>query len=432
MIIPTRRAVLLMAAGAPLALLVAVFLPEWWFVGLVWIPAVLTLLAADRLLAPRAPEMEVQCAGVVQVGEPLIVGVALAPGRPTPRGLELAIATGPRLQPAADNRLRVGADEDRPALAFMPVRRGTDAVERLWARWPGPLGLVWRMREQAVDRAVAIVPDIRPVRDSATLLLRDAQAGEMARIDRGEGSEFEALAEWQSGMERRAIDWSHSARHMTLLAREYRIERNNQIVFAIDSGRVMCEPVGGVPRVDRAISAALLAAYSALKLGDRVSLFGFDSRPRIASGAVSGVRAFSQVQRLAAQLDYSTAETNYTLALATLSGALTRRSLVILFTEFTDQTGAELMIRAATSLMGRHLVLFVVLADDELETMAAAEPGNVDDVSRAVIAAAMLRERRLVVSRLRHLGIHVLEARHDAVGPALVRQYLDFKRRNLL
>lgn len=423
---------LLMAAGAPLALLVAVFLPAWWFVGLVWIPAVLTLVLADWLLAPRLPGLEVQCPGAVQVGEPLIVGVAIEPGQRTPRGLELAISTGPKLQPAADNRFAVGADEERPSLAFTPVRRGTDAIERLWARWPGPLGLVWRMREQAVERKVAIVPDIRPVRDSAALLLRDAQMGEMARIDRGEGSEFEALTEWQSGMERRTIDWNQSARHMTLLAREYRIERNNQIVFAIDSGRVMCEPVAGVPRVDRAISAALLAAYSALKLGDRVSFFGFDSRPRISSGAVTGVRAFPQVQRLAAQLDYSTAETNFTLALATLSGELNRRSLVVLFTEFTDQTGAELMIRAATSLMGRHLVLFVVLADDELENMAAAEPETLDHVSRAVIAAAMLRERRLVVSRLRHIGIHVLEARHDAIGPALVRQYLDFKRRNLL
>lgn len=233
-------------------------------------------------------------------------------------------------------------------------------------------------------------------------------------------------------MERRAIDWNQSARHMTLLAREYRIERNNQIVFAIDSGRVMCEPVGGLPRVDRAISAALLGAYSALKLGDRVSLFGFDSRPRISSGAVSGTRAFTQVQRLAAQLDYSTAETNFTLALATLSGELNRRSLIIVFTEFTDQTGAELMIRAAASLMARHLVLFVVLRDDELEEMAGAEPESVDHVSRAVIAAAMLRERRLVISRLKHVGIHVLEAAHDAVGPALVRQYLEFKRRNLL
>ena len=48
------------------------------------------------------------------------------------------------------------------------------------------------------------------------------------------------------------------------------------------------------------------------------------------------------------------------------------------------------------------------------------------------MAAELLRERRLVVSRLRHLGIHVLEAPYKSVGPALVRQYLDFKRRNLL
>jgi uncharacterized protein (DUF58 family) len=138
------------------------------------------------------------------------------------------------------------------------------------------------------------------------------------------------------------------------------------------------------------------------------------------------------MQRLAGELDYSTAETNFTLALATLAGDLTRRSLVVVFTEFTDQAGAELMIRAAASLMGRHLVLFVILNDEELESIAAAEPMTIDDVSRAVTAAAMLRERRIVVSRLRHLGIHVLEAAYDGVGPALVRQYLDFKRRNLL
>jgi uncharacterized protein (DUF58 family) len=64
--------------------------------------------------------------------------------------------------------------------------------------------------------------------------------------------------------------------------------------------------------------------------------------------------------------------------------------------------------------------------------MAEAEPQVVDDVALAVTAAALLRERRLVISRLRHIGIHVVEARHAEVGHALVRQYLEFKRRNLL
>jgi uncharacterized protein (DUF58 family) len=422
--------VLLMAAGAPPALLLGVLAPQLWFAGLVWVPMVLAFAALDLALAPRPPELKVESPGAIEIGAPLIVDVHLA-GKPI-EGIELAVATGPKLMPRAEGRARLTRDENHAAIAFLPVRRGTDAVETLWSRWTGPFGLLWRQRIDRVDRSVVITPDIRPVRSSAHLLLRDAQIGEMARIDRGEGSEFEALAEWRSGMERRTIDWNQSARHLTLLARENRIERNNQLVFAIDTGRVMCEPIDGLPRVDRAITAALLGAYSALKLGDRVALFGFDSQPRISSGAVAGTRAFPLMQRLAGELDYSTAETNYTLALATLAGQLTRRSLIVIFTEFTDPTGAELMIRAAVNLLGGHLVLFVILADDELEALAAAEPLAIDDVSRAVIAASMLRERRIVQARLRHAGIHVLEARHDQVGPALVRQYLDFKRRNLL
>ena len=38
-----------------------------------------------------------------------------------------------------------------------------------------------------------------------------------------------------------------------------------------------------------AINAALLLAYVGLKTGDRLSLFAFDARPRISTGAVSGV-----------------------------------------------------------------------------------------------------------------------------------------------
>ncbi|MGM3299115.1 DUF58 domain-containing protein, partial [Bacillus cereus group sp. BC229] len=87
---------------------------------------------------------------------------------------------------------------------------------------------------------------------------------------RGEGTEYEALAEYQPGMDRRAIDWNASARHVKLLAKEYRVERDNRVVLAIDAGRTMAEPVGGMPRVDRAVSAALLLAYVGLKLNDRI------------------------------------------------------------------------------------------------------------------------------------------------------------------
>ena len=138
------------------------------------------------------------------------------------------------------------------------------------------------------------------------------------------------------------------------------------------------------------------------------------------------------LQRVAAGIDYSASETNYTLALATLTAELQRRSLIIVFTEFTDTINAELMLSAVGTLLKRHLVLFVVLRDEELESFAAVDPVEPDDVSRAVTAAALLRERRLVITRLRHLGVHVVEAAGAEAGPALVAAYLDLKRRSLL
>ena len=194
----------------------------------------------------------------------------------------------------------------------------------------------------------------------------------------------------------------------------------------------MAEPVAGIPRIDRAVSAMLLTGWVALKLGDRVALHAFDSRPRLASGLISGAGAFPELQRLAARIDYSADESNYTYALSALSAQLTRRSMIVLFTEFTDLTSADFMIRAARRLTRQHLLLVVVLRDEELEAFVDRPPETSDDVTRAVTAAGLLKDRLLVLTRLRHLGAHVIESEHDRVGERLVEGYVDLKRRNLL
>jgi LPPG:FO 2-phospho-L-lactate transferase len=50
---------MLLAAGAPAALLLGVLLPQYWYLGLVWVPLALTLIALDALLAARAPVVAV-------------------------------------------------------------------------------------------------------------------------------------------------------------------------------------------------------------------------------------------------------------------------------------------------------------------------------------------------------------------------------------
>lgn len=436
MIYPTRAAILALLAGLPLALLAALAVPGRWYVGLAWGGAILALVAMDALRGARTGQVQagLRLPASAGVGTRLDAMLSLTFAAAAPRRVEIAFGTNGLVVPVdRDGTLVDPTGATLFAIPLEAIRRGTARIDRVWLRWPGTLGLVWKQRRIAVDAQSAIIPDITPVRErGAAIFRRHALQGLMAQINRGDGTDFEALAEFRAGMDRRAIDWKQSARHQKLHAKEYRIERNSQIVFAIDAGRAMCEPVAGLPRLDRAVSAMLLTAWVALKLGDRVALDAFDSRPRVSSGFVSGVAAFGELQRRAARIDYSGEETNHTFALGTLAGKLTRRSMIVLFTEFADLISAEFMVRAAAQLVRTHLLLVVVLRDEELETIVARAPETADDVTRAVTAAALLRDRLMVLTRLRHLGAHIVETPYDQVPMWLVDAYVDLKRRNLL
>lgn len=436
MIYPTRRAVIIAALGLPMALLAGVLTPAGWLAGPAWIGLVVLAMALDALSSGSRGKL------TLDAPERLFLAVARRAsatftvrfGGRAPSRAEAALEAEPRLGLSASFE-RAVIEDGVGAFRFTltPERRGEGRLGKFWVRWTGPLGLAWKQKIFDLDLDAPVGTDLQGVREEAVkMLARDALIGSKSQVDRGEGSEFEALREFRPGMDRRAIDWKQTARHAHLLAKEFRTERNHHVVMAIDCGRAMCAPVGASPRVDRAIHAGLLLAYACLRSGDRAGLFAFDSAPRLLTGVVGGADAFRQLQHAAGAIDYSTEETNYTLALTTLSTKLGRRSLVVVFTDFTDPTAAELMIEASARLLKRHLVLFVVMQDEELENMAAVAPEEPADVSRAVVAGGLLRERDTVVARLRRLGAHIVEAPAADVGPALINAYVDLKRRDLL
>ncbi len=418
MIYPTRRLIWAAAAGAPLALIVGALAPAWWLLPVAWVLLLVGLGVADAAAAVNPGTLYLEAPATVCVGAEALLTLRLA--EPLPPRAEVAVSTGPRLN-IGTGRARLA--DGITTIAAVARRRGVGAIEALTLRWQGPLGLAWRQRTNAPDRVVLVTPDLAAIRrDSVALLARDARGGANIQIETDSGGEFDALAQYQPGMDRRRIDWKQSARHAALLAKEYRVERDNSIVLAFDCGKTMIEPVDGLARLDRVITAGLLTAYLALKLGDRVSLFAFAARPRLASAPLTGSAAFAELQRLAGQLDYLPEETNYTLGLSTLAARLDRRSLILLFTDFVDAISAELMLRTIGRLLERHVVLAVVLRDDELEALVGAEPQAAADVTRAIVAADLLRERRIVLTRLRRMGVEVLEAPWQGLGPALAER----------
>jgi len=448
---PSARAVILLALAAPLALVVAAAMPGAWVLAPALGGALLVMVVLDALFAGQALDIRVIAPADCEVGQPLSLTVLADLERAAPNARPMAaLALDPRL--AAGGRLlhSLTAAPGAPAgvwsaaIETVPSRRGTGAIERVWLRWQGPLGLACRQIARPVHVQVRVWPDITPVRSpSLQIFLRDAQLGMVARRIRGEGTEFEALAEYEPGMDRRRIDWKSSARHARLYAKEFETERNNQIVFAFDCGQTMCEPVdgqagsgqagsgqgGSTARIDRAVTAALTTAWVALKAQDRVALYGFAARPQVLSPFVTASRDFQRLQRAAAALDYTAEEPNFTLALSSLTARLGRRSLIVVFSDFTDPTSAELMIENLSRLTKRHLVMFVVMADAELSGIVDAPVMNLQGAAMAVTASALLRQRALVLQRLRRCGVEVVEAPHALIGTRLLDAYLAVKRK---
>ncbi|MFU7527539.1 DUF58 domain-containing protein [Qipengyuania sp. ASV99] len=421
-----------MAAFAPIALVIGAVSPALWIIAPVAAAAMIALILIDGMLARGVESWGIDAPADTEVGQPTRIAIfARLTGR-TARNAEGAFECDPRLAPSGRATLSVKRSPETGLhegwVDLHPERRGTAAITRAWLRWNGPLGLGARHAKLALDTAVRIWPDLSPVRSKELqTFMRDAQTGLIARRIRGEGTQFEALSEYEAGMDRRRIDWKASARHNHLYARENESERDNQIVFAFDCGQAMCEPVDGLPRIDRAVTAALTCSYVALKGRDKVALFGFAQRPQVMTPFVNDARAFHRLQSAAAGLDYAAAEPNFTLALATLTAKLKRRSLVVLFSDFTDSTAAELMIESIGRLVSKHLVLFVTIADSELETLIDQEPGDMATLARSVTADTLLHQRSLVLQRLRRMGVDVIEAPHDQIGYRLIDRYFMVK-----
>ncbi|MEL7040594.1 MAG: DUF58 domain-containing protein [Pseudomonadota bacterium] len=437
MIAPTLRAIWLMLLGLPAALIIAVFAPAFWGAAGVWMGGLFGLLLADLAFAARrgAVSVRVRAPSVLYMNstDPADITVQIAYGALPQQMSALLETNGYIAQPNAAILKGWANRSHQFSRPLQPLRRGPGRLDRLWLAWTGPLGLIRLKRVEPLDIEVPITPNTRWVQEEAVrLYTRDADFGIKMQLDRGDGSEFDALREFATGMDRRAIDWKQSARHRQLLAKEFRTERNHNIVFAFDTGRLMCEPLGGVPKIDRAINAALLLAYVSLRAGDKTALFGFDAKPTVTSNVLSGAGAFPHMQALASRLDYSVEEANYTLALTSLAARLERRSLIVLFTDFVDTISAELMLENVKRLLDRHLVLFACFEDQQLAEMIEAAPVTADLVSRAVVADGLLKERELVLRRLERLGVQVIETRPEHFSADLVSRYLEIKRREML
>ncbi len=393
-----------------------------------WPWAALTAFALMDLVASAAPRLSARLDGADSVfcGETRSAQVRL--DRPAPPGLALAFDWGEGLQ--GETELAVEAGQDTVPVDVFGRARGEWPAPAVIAAWPSRFGLWTFAPRLALGETVAVLPDIRPASSGEIdLKVHAALDGQKESHVEGEGSEFHQLRDHAPGESLRRIDWKRSARQRRLLIKETRAERNHNVVMAVDAGYLMAEEIAGLSKMDHAVNAVLALAWAAAVGGDKVGFYAYDSRPRAWLPPEPGRVMFPRLRRALAGLGHEARESNPTLGLATLGDRLRRRSLIVVCSDFVDTTTSELMLEQLLHLSKRHLIVFAALRDPDTEAEAAAPVADLDAAAAALAARDWTRERRIVLDRMRRLGVMVLDAAPHDLTARLVSTYLDLKAR---
>jgi uncharacterized protein (DUF58 family) len=213
---------------------------------------------------------------------------------------------------------------------------------------------------------------------------------------------------------------------------QYEVERAQQVVLALDAGRLMTPRLGDRRKLDHAVSAALALAAMARLSADRVGVVAFaaSTLARVAPG--SGAPHAARLVDALSELEPRFEEADYERAFLDLGRMLRRRSLVVLFSDLLDPAASASLLSAAAALVPRHLVLVVLMNDAALADALAGEPASVADAYRGAVAATLAEERARATAALQARGLLVVDAPATALSVALLDAYVDVKTRGLL
>jgi len=324
--------------------------------------------------------------------------------------------------------------EGRASYRILPMQRGDAKLGDCYVRYQSIFRIAEKWTRAPLHQTVRIYPNLEEAKRHTIYLLRSRQIAmekRHARV-RGIGREFESLREYQQGDEYRDICWTAAARRGRLVTRLYQIERSQMVWIVLDCGRLMRARIGEFSKLDYAVNSALSLAQVALYSGDRVGLVAYGRGIRHQLPASKGSSHLRQLIERLALVHEEGSEADHLQMAGRLLTDQKRRSLIVWLTDLAETAMTPEVIEAASMMMPRHLVLFVVVGQPDLGQMAARTPKSESEMYQVAAAQEVVHRRELLLARLRERGALAMEVTTGAVSPVVVNAYLQIKERNQL
>lgn len=318
----------------------------------------------------------------------------------------------------------------REIKVFHPVKimeRGEIVFSRIWIRRISPLRFWQRNTLHGEEEKVKVYPNYESVIRFALLAMqhRESPLGIVRRPRVGSSRDFHQLRDYRDGDPFSQIDWKASSRRQMLISRDYQEQRDQTVVFLVDTGRRMRAMDGALPQFDHALNAILLVSHVALRQGDKVAVKSFGGTDRWLP-PIKGGHAMPVLLNHLYDYQTTSAPSDFSGAVEQLMMRQRRRALVIVLTNLRGEDGKELG-GALEVLRRNHLVLLASLKEKTVEDAVANPVIQFDEALKYLAADRYQMERTEILSTLGMRGILTLDTTAQQLAVELAKRYLDIK-----
>ena len=417
--------------------------PAWWehrfaYVMLAWDAFVVLLWAVDLFSLPSARFLSVTRVWRAPVAFETESRVGLLVRNSGRRSVYARLVDdAPQQFRIAIPDVEAHAAAGKEGLAEYPVfpkERGDARFGRVYIRCQSVLRIAERWSIADLSQKVRVYPNLEQAKQAALYLIRSRQVQMERRLkrQRGRGREFETLREFRAGDEYRDICWTATARRGFPVTKIYQVERSQTVWIVLDTGRLLRARVNGPSKLDYAVNAGLSLAHVALLSGDTVGLLAYGRRIQQRLPPGRGAAHLRLMVESLSLVHSEWSEADHLRAADTFLTAQKRRSLVVWLTDLSETPTTPEVIEGAAQISSRHLVLFGVIAQPELNALGRKSPDTITEMYEHAAAIEMIHRRELLLRRLRQQGVMAMEIPPRGLATEIVNRYLDIKERSLL
>ena len=329
------------------------------------------------------------------------------------------------------------------------------------------MGLVEVRRFFRKSQEVKVYPTFHNLKELEVMASQnELQTGPKNVRRAGNNTNFEQIRPYVAGDDVRTINWRATARAASLMVNTYTDERSQPIIPILCAGPSMQHATDGVTLIDRATSAAVALASSALRHYDEAGLITASQRgverylaptrrtdtvARILDATYNFCRPLSRDEQFMVddldvmpvgvdpevvaevrnrQRTYE-AETDFGSLSQYVDRWISRRSLLVLFANFENLTSARHALPSLKRMARRNALVVVLFENEGVINMAK----NRDDHTKnklgemrfRALCADYLDQQQLLVSFLQKQGINVILTPPQELSAAVLQRYLLLK-----